>query len=223
MEENKRKGRLQKIIKMLAWLLPPSVILGVAVATYKNHLKVPVISSRTEGNKMTLLADSEYRGLTIRLYPQLLIKHKDNIVHIVDLKKFYKEYLLEFDQDNRCNAEVLHQPYFDKLKEYLKHQIENEISLKGIDDDIFVELSVLGFVRYQNLRGQTEKRYCVVIENGMVFDMALSYDEVKSRISVPKTEIRMRDSLRGIEYNKRIEEMVKDVSTKIEENVAEER
>ncbi len=200
---------------LLSVVTSGAILQFVVPFIYKNYFETPVIQSRVEENKIIFTVDSEFRSLTMRLYPQFLIVHKGIIVKAINISKYYEKNFLEFNNDGVCSVEIKHQSYAEKVRDYLDLQIERELSSRHLEEETtIVKISTLGIVEYQNLRGEMKKSYYVILEKGMVYDEELSSPEVSSRLS--KMKLIMRENLQGVEYNQRIQEIVNDVLNEIE-------
>lgn len=189
MEESNSKKWGTTLFKLLVYLLPAGVGLSAVTYVYQNYIKDPVIECIPKDESLTFSIDDDFRGIWMRIYPQLMIRYDNQVLLLIHLKGYFEEEVLQFQEDGTCQAVICHGMYAEKLSAYLKENIVKEtvakdstISREALEEHINIEISSIGGVRYMNKQGNQEKRYCIIETDGLVIDVEADSEQIKDRL-----------------------------------------
>lgn len=187
-ESNSPKWRTA-LLKLLAFLLSTGLLSSASMYFYQNYIKNPIIKCIPEEESLTFSIDDDFRGVWMRIYPQMMIRYDNQVLLLIHLKGYFEEEVLHFQDDKTCQAVICHGAYAKKLGAYLKENIIKEtISKDGthnqeaLEEHIQIEVSSIGGVRYVNEQGNSEKRYCIIETSGLVVDVETDSEEIKHRL-----------------------------------------
>lgn len=215
---------LKEILKDLKWGGLFSAIFCTIVFLYRNFLIVPNIKCTidSEQRKMNFSVKEDFRGITLKLYPQMVIEFDNYVVLLIHIDDYFQNSYLYFDEDNKCRAEIQGKEYTDMLKKHMQEEIvdlicaqDEEISPKDINERLNITVSVLGGVRYENEEGNVEKRYCIIVDNGLVHDYDVHDQEIVCRLN--ETSLEIQENFDDIDTDMEIEKIVMEIVKQIQQ------
>lgn len=209
--------------KSVKWGSVFSALGVVVIFLYKNFLIMPNIKCTIddEQNKMVFSSKEDFRGITLKLYPQMVIQFDDYVVLLIHLDKYFQKDYLYFDENNKCQTEIQGKEYADKLEYYMREEIirlvdaqDNRISQDEISNRLKIYISVLGGVRYETKEGNEEKRFCVIVEDGLVQDYDDHDQEITCRLN--ETSLEIQENIVGIETDTEIQTIIFEIVRQLE-------
>lgn len=189
---------------------------------YLNHWNTPKLKCDPSSDRDRFYVEDDYRALKISLRPQIVVRYGGHVVLLSYLKDYYENELVIFS-DGSGTAEKTDQDMTDALlffiRESLLERLEQscgETVMREIEPNLSVYISVLGGVTYTNERGNYDKLYCIIVEDGSVLDYSAKEEIISNRLFEYKIEI--PDDSAGMEQDESIETLIQSVAEHISEN-----
>lgn len=185
---------------ILKYLLPHLLTIGVITSAYLNFLAPPVLIYKAETGEFENIFDS--RGITMRIYPQMLIRVKDDVVLVAHLDGYLEHETIHFN-GKKASMIKAHQEYCNELRNYIRLAIlddlrktyGNQVS-EEIEKNLHLSVSFLGGVQYQTLLGNQVLKYCILESDGLIVDYEENAERIQQRLF--ETDITLYDDLRAI-------------------------
>ncbi len=205
------------IVSAAALLVPTGFAVTAAGFVYNNYLITPVMQYNDETCEFTVQAD--FRGISMRVYPQMVIRFDDTVVLVTHLDGYLKEETIHFSE-RKAQIEKDHQEYCDTLLGYVQQgvleQIEAEYGREAADEistGLNVSVSFIGGVQYQAPLGRTINTYCIIETNGLLTDHFGNLEQVEHRLY--ENEIELGDDPGTVSRNPEVTEIVRVAATEI--------
>lgn len=201
----RRKGKREakKRIKAsdLAKLIPTAVLvtalLSGSVWWYNNHLVAPRLNFTSTDTQDRFTVAEEYRGVSVSLHPQLIVRYRTSVILIAALDGYYRNAYISLDGKSGY-AEKTNQKYLEEIMAHIREGVLQELTaLRGEEEaqavfgELLVYTSVLGGVQYENRRGNSVKTYCFIEEGGLLLDYAPDEEVIARRLN--EVEIDLED------------------------------
>lgn len=195
-----------------------AAIIQIGTAFYNGWVRQPNIKSAViDNNTIHFSIKREFRGVTIKLHPQMVIQYDNCVVLSIYLDGYYEEEFLYFNDDNECQAVRQHVNYVEKLQEYLEEEIAKQLCAKKKDlskEEVRKHLKLhvinLGGVRYESAQGNDEKRYCIIEWDGIVRDLDKDSEEIQNRLY--EARLQVKDDLISMENDEEIARIVDGIT-----------
>lgn len=195
------------------------IVVSAAVFWYKNYIVTPKLSYKPGEERDTFTVNEDYRNLTLRVYPQMVVRYGDYVVLVTHLDRFYRSETVNFDGQTGC-AEKDNAAYADELTAYVYQNVLDELretvgddAAKEIGRELNVYVSLLGGVEYENTRGSSGRKHCVIEENGIFTDYSENAAEVRERLC--ESEITLDERLKRLAKASEVNQMVEACAGKI--------
>ena len=216
MEKKKSKNNVFDYIK---FLFPAGLLGTLALYYFNNYLITPKIQYTYGREKDTFSVQSDFRGISMCAYPQMLICYDDYVILVTHLDKYYDQEVVHFEDKVGC-AEKINQAYSDKLMQYIRESVlarlkesHSEDAMKEINEKFEIYISLIGGVQYENQLGNRVKKYCIIENNGLVIDYKYNAEEIANRLF--ENEIVLSDNVNAIEENAEISQMIEVVTKEV--------
>ena len=210
MEKEKNKF---KILDILKFLFPVGLLGSFILYCYNNYFVSPKIEYIYDDKKDAFSVQAYFRGITMRVYPQMLICY-DNYVD-----EYYDQEFIYF-KNKMGYVNKINQEDSDKLMQYIREAVlerlkesQNEDAIEEINEKFKIFISLIGGVQYENKLGNQINKYCIIEQNGLVIDYEFNAEEIEKRLF--ENEIVLGNDLdmigENVEINKIIEVVTKEV------------
>lgn len=214
-EKNIRKIILNVLKSVIPFLVTSGILLGI----YRNYLEKPKISCIPKEEKDTFSVEKNFRGVSMKIYPQMIVQYDRYIVLVTHLNGYYENDSLIFEE-GKCEATKMNQEYLKKMMDYIRKEIilglekgyGTDISSE-IDSDLYVYVSLLGGVKYTNKRGNNENMYCIIERDGIVIDYSIDANEIKERLY--EYEVDLQSSSLEMEKDDDIQKMINVIKKEV--------
>lgn len=209
-----------EIVKLLIPVVLTSLI-TFGVYFYNNHMVRPKAEYKSVEGRDYFSVQEEYRWMKARLRAQVVVKYRNHLVASAYLNGYYKNEHVVFvgkegiaeQTDPDMTEEVrfyLWQGILDSLEEAYGEGVLQEA-------DLDVHISILGGMTYANKRGNGDKEYCFIAEEGSILDYDKDSRVIDERLR--EYEIGLPGDVESMERDKEIETLIQDVSTHIGEDL----
>lgn len=213
-----------EIVKLLIPVVMTSLI-TFGVFFYNNYLVRPKVEYKSVQGQDYFTAQEGYRGMRVRLRAQVVVKYRNHVVASVYVNGYYKNEHVTFKSKEGFKEGVAEQAdpgMTAELLFYTKESILDSLEEaygEGVlqEDDLDVHISILGGMTYENKRGNGDKEYCFIAEEGSVLDYDRGSWVIDERLR--EYEIGLPGDVESMERDKEIETLIQDVSTHIGENL----
>lgn len=214
---------MKKLVKGIEVTGLLGIIWAVTLYLYKGFLIMPNIKCTIddEVNTINFSVTEEFRSITIKLHPQIVVQFDNYVLLLIYMDDYFQNEYIYFDEENKGHALIKRDDYANKLKHYMKDEIirlvcaqDSKISPYEMSERLKIYISILGGVRYETKEGNEEKRFCIIIQDGIMKEYEEHDDEIMNRLN--ETTLVMRDNVIEIDRDMEIEiiilEMVKQIN-----------
>lgn len=219
MENHNTKNKSGIILDILKFILPTGAVFIIGAFLLNNYFIKPKISYSQDEVRDNFYIQSDFRGVSMRIYPQMIICYDNYIILVTHLDGYYEDEFINFE-DGVASAIRTKQDYCDMLLKYIRDSLLEELNvsygdeeIKEISKKLNIYISLLGGVQYENRLGNIIKKYCIIEANGLVVDYGYNEDEIKNRLY--ENELVLGDNPNVITANDEVNKIVKTVSEEI--------
>lgn len=216
MEKEKNKF---KILDILKFLFPVGLLGSFILYCYNNYFVSPKIEYIYDDKKDAFSVQADFRGITMRVYPQMLICYDNYVILVTHLDEYYDQEFIYFT-NKMGYVNKINQEDSDKLMQYIREAVlerlkesQNEDTIEEINEKFKIFISLIGGVQYENKLGNQINKYCIIEQNGLVIDYEFNAEEIEKRLF--ENEIVLGNDLdmigENVEINKIIEVVTKEV------------
>ena len=215
-----KSGKGLKVLKEVVKFLGVSTIIGIIWFLYNGFLRQPQIKCVIRDNEKIFSVKDDFRSVSMKLHPQMVIRFDNNIILLIYLKEYYKEEVLYFDEKRECRAVKCHVEYVEELQKYMKREIisfvhlkNSEISEAEINERLHIYVNTLGGVQYESEQGNERKWYCITEQDGIVIDYDEHDNEINNRLY--ETNLVMKDDLAEMKVDETIKYLIQGIAEEI--------
>lgn len=221
-----RPGGLKRICAALASLamfvlplLPPFAPL--LISGYQNYVAAPKIQYYPDEQKGVdrFTVPSDFRSVRLGVEAHLIIQCGKHVISVINLTNYYKDNVVLFHQGSGV-AERENQAQIP----YLRERIDQELQEKLTEDHgekvleqvgpLYVYVSLLGGVKYQNLLGNTINRQCIIGQDSLVQDYSVRKAIIKKRLNHISLEV--PETPDAIEEDEKTGNIIRDAAERID-------
>lgn len=207
-----------KIFKeIISWIFPAGFLVTAVIVIYNNLLISPVMRYNDDTGVFTVQAN--FRGIAMRVYPQMVIQYKDTVILVAHLDGYLEREMIQFD-DNKAVIIKDHQDYCDRLLSYIRKAVLHELrktygdkAANDISEHFEISVSFIGGVQYQAPLGNEIKKYCIIERNGLLVDYIDDMEKVEQRLY--EYEIKLSDNPETIDTSSEVNDIVSVVAAEI--------
>lgn len=113
----------------------------------------PIIKAYEQNDSMEFEINGDYRSVSMKIHPQLLIQYRNKVILSIYLMDYYKNEFLQFNTEGKCSAQKQYEEYVGSLQRYLKEKIVRKVSDEhrvDIKEELQIYVSSVGGVSYVN-------------------------------------------------------------------------
>lgn len=186
---------------------------------YNNYVVSPKIKYNRGEKKDTFSVQADFRGISMRIYPQMLICYDRYVILVTHLDGYYEQEFIHF-KGRTGYVKKSNQDYSDKLRQYIRSAVlekvnesQDEKTVKEVSRKFNIFISLIGGVQYENRMGNSVHEYCIIELNGLIKDYGCDGREIKNRLF--ENEVVLSDDLKVIDKSAEISKMVEVVSKEV--------
>lgn len=223
--EANQPNRLGKRIKdALVWLITVLLPLlpqlsPLAENAYQSYIVPPKIQYFPEENYDHFKVPDDFRAVVLRLDVQMIIQCDINVISIISLENYYEDNVIIFDGTSGV-AKKENQTQVAHLRNRINQELQKKL-MEKYGEEIFekigplkVDVSLLGGVKYQNLRGNPIHRQCIIGQDSLVQDYSEDRPIIKKRVNTIQLEVKKTTA--DIDEDEEVEEIIQDAAERIE-------
>lgn len=218
--QKKIKATLVKVASVslsILSLLP--VVTPMAKNVYQNHFVPPKIQCTPGEEQDTFKVPDEFRAVKLTLKAQVIIQCGIHVMSIITVENFYENEVVIFE-GNSGVAKKRSQKQVDHLRVHIDQEIRRALT-ETYGEEIFqkigplnVYFSLLGGTEYQNLRGNTRYRQCIISQDGLVQDYSEDEQIIAKRMDT--IHLQIKDTSEAIDEDEKIDEIIQDTVNRID-------
>lgn len=198
-----------------------AMLITLGAQFYQNHMVRPKMEYKSVEGRDHLSVQEDYRWMKACLRAQVVVKYRNHVVALVYVNGYYKNEHVVFEGKEGV-AEQADPGMAEELKYYtwksILKSLEETYGEKAVQEtDLDVHISILGGVTYANKRGNEDKEYCFIAEEGSILDYDKGSWVIDKRLR--EHEIDLPSDVESMERDKEIETIIRKVSTHIGENL----
>jgi len=208
--------RQKNVIAILTLLVSAGLISG-CIFVYRSFFASPVLKYNDDTGEFTV--QQEFRGITMRVYPQMLIRIEDTVFQVTHLDGYLEKETIHF-QERKAVVKKKNQEYCSKLQDHIREGILNEVetacgekAAEEIDRCLVITVSFIGGVQYQVPLGNRIEKYCVIERSGLVVDYETDVEEIRQRLY--ESELTLGDDLDMIAIDPKAAEIIQVCAAEI--------
>lgn len=203
---------ITKVVIPIIVVIVPSLATFIG-SVYRNHLAEPKLKCDISSSAQDRYYESTaYRSIKLVARPQIIVRYGNCVVVSVYLEDYYQNEHIIFT-DGTGIAGKTDKDSTDALLLYIRAEVLNslvqshsELSIKEIDANLFVYISILGGVTYTNEQGSNDKRFCITEEDGSVLDYGTDEKVIRRRLR--EYQIKLPASQSDMEQDDRIKTLI---------------
>lgn len=223
-EASQPNGLGKQIITVLLWLITfllPLLLplLPLAENAYRSHFIPPKIQYFPEKDSDRFKVPDDFRAVVLCLDAQIIIQCDINVISVISLENYYEDNVIIFDGTSGV-AEKENQTQVTHLRNHIDQELRKKLTEK-YGKEIFekigplkVDVSLLGGVRYQNLRGNPIHRQCIIGQDSLVQDYSENRPIIKKRMNTIQLDV--KETTADIDEDEEIEKIIRDAAERIE-------
>lgn len=184
-DTNKKKLILDIISLVVSAGLLTAVFQGCRWV-YCNYFAEPILQYDANSGEFSVQMD--FRGITMRVYPQMEIRVDNVIFQVTHLDGYFEREMVYF-KDKKAYVKKTNQGYEKKLRSHVREGILTaleeslgEAVAADIDSRLKISVSFIAGVQYQAPLGNEPKKYCIIENNGLLIDCGPDAKKIQERL-----------------------------------------